>query len=296
MGNPLNSFLLIKSLTSDWKEVQNVISSSPSETFLANLTSQREGMKWPSDEDLNGAAVALLRLQDTYKLDTDDLAKGELNGVNYGTALKAHDCFELGRQSYNNGDHYHTLLWMKQALKKWEEETVKTVDRADILEYLAFSSYTQGNIRKALKWTNELLELRPDHPRAGGNKVYYESTLKSQGGSADRRKRGEDGLGDDDVEEALTVAEEMPQPEEVSDERKAYEQLCRGEDALTEKYKKELKCRYYHGHHPYLRIAPYKEETMFLKPRLVLYHDVLSDQEIHQIKTMATPNVSFRVK
>ena len=25
-------------------------------------------LKWPSDEDLNGAAVALMRLQDTYQV------------------------------------------------------------------------------------------------------------------------------------------------------------------------------------------------------------------------------------
>ena len=70
--------------------------------------------KWPSEEDLNGAAMALMRLQDTYKLNTEDLANGQLNGINYGSALSASDCFELGRQSCNIGDHYHTNLWMNQ--------------------------------------------------------------------------------------------------------------------------------------------------------------------------------------
>lgn len=40
-------------------------------------------MKFPSDEDLNGAAVALTRLQDTYKLDTAEIARGEINGIKY---------------------------------------------------------------------------------------------------------------------------------------------------------------------------------------------------------------------
>ena len=44
-------------------------------------------LKFPSDEDLNGAAVALTRLQDTYKLDTASVARGELNGVQYSTEL-----------------------------------------------------------------------------------------------------------------------------------------------------------------------------------------------------------------
>lgn len=40
-------------------------------------------LKFPSEEDLSGAAVALMRLQDTYNLDTSSIARGELNGVQY---------------------------------------------------------------------------------------------------------------------------------------------------------------------------------------------------------------------
>ena len=52
--------------------------------------------------------------------------------------------------------------------------------QGDILEYLAFTYYTQGNLRRALKYTNELLKVDPTHARAVGNKVYYEDTLKNQ--------------------------------------------------------------------------------------------------------------------
>ena len=58
-----------------------------------------------------------MRLQDTYRLDTSSLASGVLNGRHYGTALTAHDCFEIGRQTYNNGDYYHTNIWMEEALR-----------------------------------------------------------------------------------------------------------------------------------------------------------------------------------
>lgn len=51
--------------------------------FLGNITNYRKILKFPSDEDLNGAAVALMRLQDTYDLDTASVAKGQLNGVQY---------------------------------------------------------------------------------------------------------------------------------------------------------------------------------------------------------------------
>ena len=45
---------------------------------------------------------------------------------------------------------------------------------------MAFTYYTQGNLRRALKYTNELLKVDPTHTRAVGNKVYYEDTLKNQ--------------------------------------------------------------------------------------------------------------------
>ena len=72
------------------------------------------------------------RHQETYKLNTDDLAHGQLNGVTTGSILSAHDCFELGRQSYNSGDAGHTVEWMNQALKRWDEEDKKTVDKVAI--------------------------------------------------------------------------------------------------------------------------------------------------------------------
>ena len=36
---------------------------------------------FPTGEDLTGAAAALMRLQDTYKLDSKSMAKGEFGGI-----------------------------------------------------------------------------------------------------------------------------------------------------------------------------------------------------------------------
>lgn len=41
------------------------------------------GVKYPTLEDLTGAAQALTRLQETYHLDVKDLSEGKLNGVTY---------------------------------------------------------------------------------------------------------------------------------------------------------------------------------------------------------------------
>ena len=56
--------------------------------------------------------------------------------------ISAGDCFELGKQVYFLDDHYHSTLWMEEALRKWDEEAVKTADRAAILDFMAYS-YSQ---------------------------------------------------------------------------------------------------------------------------------------------------------
>ena len=50
-------------------------------------------------------------------------------------------------------------------------------------------------------------------------------------------------------------------------------------------------CRYKTNNHPLLLIAPVKEEEIYLDPYLVVYHNVISDQEVGVIQSIATPKV-----
>ncbi len=117
-------------------------------------------------------------------------------------------------------------------------------------------------MRRALRLTEDLLRLDPDHPRAAGNKVYYENSLKEEGGSVKKKGEsltrsqlnnrpggkipllpGEDLLGDSEDPNQFTVTEEEgdvndPMAVVGNDERAAYERLCRGEaieGVMTEK-------------------------------------------------------------
>jgi len=71
---------------------------------MQNLTQYRELLKFPTDEDLTGAATALIRLQDTYKLDTASVARGELNGIQYSTQLsgKRDLCSIISRKKFTH--------------------------------------------------------------------------------------------------------------------------------------------------------------------------------------------------
>lgn len=188
--NPINAYLLTKRLTNDWREIEQLMTSdNVGSQFIQNVTNYRDVLKFPTEEDLTGAANALIRLQDTYNLETSSLARGELNGVQYSTEMSSEDCFEIGRQMYNNRDYRHTILWMTEAINRLNNDS--RMPRSDVLEYLAFSTFKEGDVKSALEMTNELLEMVPDHQRAQGNKYYYEKELTKMNEKS--QLRGDDG-------------------------------------------------------------------------------------------------------
>lgn len=51
--------------------------------YLENVTHHRAFLQFPTAVDLSGAATALTRLQQMYKLNISHIANGILNGVKY---------------------------------------------------------------------------------------------------------------------------------------------------------------------------------------------------------------------
>lgn len=84
-----------------------------------------------------------------------------------GRGLSAQDCFEIGKAAYNARDYYHTLLWMQEAIDRLPLDRSGPKE-SDVLEYLAFALYHQGNPKRALSMTKRIVEIDPYHPRAEG--------------------------------------------------------------------------------------------------------------------------------
>ncbi|KAK6022880.1 tetratricopeptide repeat protein [Ostertagia ostertagi] len=251
------------------------------ESFIKNITENRirSQVKFPQDEDLSGAATAILRLQDVYRLDTTDLSNGIILGDKVAHRLTAHDAFEVGRAAYNQRDYYHTLTWMQTAMNRklsLEHENPKTIEEEEVLEYLAYSLYQQGNVRRALALTKRLAAIAPNHPRAKGNVKWYEDMLEGK-----------------DMEGELPPIVNKRVENDGIVERDAYEALCRGEAPPTPpEEEKKLYC-YYKMDRPYLRLAPIKVEILRLEPLAVLFKEVMSEYEAEVIKATATPKVSL---
>uniref|UniRef100_A0A3B4ZW38 procollagen-proline 4-dioxygenase n=1 Tax=Stegastes partitus TaxID=144197 RepID=A0A3B4ZW38_9TELE len=162
LGHPVNAFKLMKRLNTEWAELESLVLTDMTDVFISNLTIQRQN--FPNDDDQTGAAKALMRLQDTYQLDTNTISTGQLpvfsSGSSSATSLTVDDCYDLGKVAYSEADYYHTELWMVQALKQLDQgETSSSVDAVAVLDYLSYSVYQQGALETALDFTKRLLEL-----------------------------------------------------------------------------------------------------------------------------------------
>uniref|UniRef100_UPI00358E1340 prolyl 4-hydroxylase subunit alpha-1-like n=1 Tax=Myxine glutinosa TaxID=7769 RepID=UPI00358E1340 len=274
LGNPINAFHLVKRLNQGWSHLEQMVLQDTSEGFISNLTVQRQ--TFPTTEDQKGAAKALLRLQDTYMLSTKSMAKGDLPGVETPTLMSADDCFELGQDAYTAEDYTHTVSWMEEALHLLDNYNHSSTDKASILDYLSYSVYKQGDIPRALALTRNLIELDPNHVRATGNVRYYEFLVKQ--GKYNATKTNEN---------------EGNQHHSIGVERGRYEELCRGESiSMTPRRQSRLVCRYQDkAHHPQLTLAPVKEEEEWDRPRILRYHDIISEKEMVKVKALANPRL-----
>uniref|UniRef100_A0A665VES7 procollagen-proline 4-dioxygenase n=1 Tax=Echeneis naucrates TaxID=173247 RepID=A0A665VES7_ECHNA len=76
LAHPVNAYKLMKRLNTEWSELESLVLENPSDGFISNMSIHRQ--YFPDEEDETGAAKALMRLQDTYQLDSEAFSKGKL--------------------------------------------------------------------------------------------------------------------------------------------------------------------------------------------------------------------------
>uniref|UniRef100_A0A668B067 procollagen-proline 4-dioxygenase n=1 Tax=Myripristis murdjan TaxID=586833 RepID=A0A668B067_9TELE len=285
LAHPVNAYKLMKRLNTEWSELESLVLQDPSDGFISNMSVHRQ--YFPDEEDEKGAAKALMRLQDTYQLDSESFSKGKLPGVHSSAFLTVDDCYDMGKTAYNDADYYHAVLWMQQSLRQLDAGEEAVVSKADVLDYLSYSVYQMGDLPRAIELTRLLLVLTdPSHQRAGGNLRYFERLLSKQL---------------IELKQVYQPASEEPiqlgtyaRPKDHLPERETYEALCRGEGVkMTNARRSRLFCRYRDGNrNPRLLLKPVKEEDEWDSPHIVRYLDVLSHEEIEKIKELAKPRLA----
>ncbi|KFP51804.1 Prolyl 4-hydroxylase subunit alpha-3, partial [Cathartes aura] len=255
VDNPLLAFSLIKRLHSDWPNV--IYSDEATENTQALHAGFKEvEQELPGAEDLDGAARALMRLQDVYALSVKGMANGVFQRAGAGRPplyspgrrVSADDCFHVGKSllSVTAEVGWSVRAWdrMGQSGVGWNLEDRSSLE--DALDHLAFSYFMAGNISHALSLSKEFLHYDPSNQRVARNVAKYEKLLETGTAASAGPLRRPNGT--------------------RLQSRDAYEELCQRPGG-----------------------QPAKKETVRIRPYVALYHDFISDAEAETIKGLAGP-------
>jgi len=231
----------------------------------------------PSSEDVTGAATAILRLQQTYKMDARSFI--ELNSIHSGRPidLSLEEVYHIGRIAFTEGKVALTKQWMLLALEKSENETQQSdVGRdfpnyyVDIRDHLAYANFKLGLYSESLKYTKEILQWDKNNEDAKFNLAILNRKLESG--------------------QFKEYNPESEQEEYYLQQK--YEALCR--DALNRSnfisraFESRYRCGFFNKH-PLLVLRPVKYEVISLAPEIYLYYEMVSKLEARILKRLAFP-------
>ncbi|TNN05528.1 Prolyl 4-hydroxylase subunit alpha-2 isoform 1 [Schistosoma japonicum] len=313
LGNPINAYLTMKRLSSNWKsEISQLLDSVPNSyhngkdnvsdylnfTDAQNTTPMntiRSRVKQhtdmlPGDSDVSGAVDAILRLQSTYRLPASRVAYGHLIDNLSSPQLSAAQCLEVGKQAYSQGDFERSEEWFRVAydrlFDKLEEKLGFDTHGATMLsdeteeteptvgQILDHLAYSLGRQGRYAEALNVTRLLIEEEPT-------NERAINNEAYYVEQLDRGEGRLGPNPRSQATSKHDQ---------ETELYESLCRDENPFPTVPSHYLTCRYYTPH-AFYRIGPVKEETLYPDPRIVMWYDLIFPSEIEKIKDLATPRL-----
>lgn len=253
IGNPLQAYQLVKRLTIDWRSINEMFTQDKQWQEIKRLTQDYKSIM-PSDDDLHGAALAIVRLQDTYNLTETQLASGQIQDYSSSIQMTARDCLYLAKHAFNNAYYGHSLDWFEEALKR---------------------AYYEGNT------TASVSEIQPFYQMA--NQVVDQFRAENQGTSLDTYHIYMEASGSKEHSTKFKMLED-----DNEDYRK-YQALCRGEKRRTPAQEAPLKCYLRTNNHPLLYLSPIKVEVQNIKPYISIIHNLMSVKEADQIRELAAP-------
>lgn len=255
IGNPLQAFQLVKRLTIDWRSISDLFKQDQWNEVKRLTQDYKELM--PVDDDLHGAALAIVRLQDTYNLTESELAMGKIQEHATRVEMTARDCLYLAKHAFNNAYYDHSLDWFQEAMRRAYIEGNTTASINEIAPFFQMASQVVEQFRKE---TN------------GASLDTYHIYMEASGSREHSTKFK---MLDDDNE----------------DYRK-YQALCRGEKKRTPAQEAPLKCYLRHNNHPLLYIQPIKLEVHNIKPFISVIHNLMTVKEAKIIRELAAPQLS----
>lgn len=273
--NPLNAFLLIKRATSDVKLIEEKFPEKSKE-FLEFIKKFQ-----PEDADLSGAVDGLLRLQTVYKLKTEDFANGIIDGEKTRSELTPHDLFIIGEEAFKLDNHdFFVKDYFNLALKLVNDgkDVENEVVESEALFYLAMTYNKTGDYENALQTINDLIIKSPDRIDFKNLSQMFSENFK--------KFKNSNFFQFDPLYDTFVKNNQYTKDKEML----LFSQVCRGIATKTLEEQSKLHCRY-SSTNSYTKLARFKIEEANLDPYLIVFIDVLSDDEVDILKRVAKSKI-----
>ena len=235
----------------------------------------------PTYEDLTGAVEGLLRLQFIYKLKSFDFANGVIDGKVTRKPLSPHDLFVLGTEALKLedqlyfADEYMRLSW---ECVKIGVDVDNEVNEDCLLLNLVRGQKLSGDFEGAIKTMDYFINKHPEFPENAAIRSILKASHEEHGTTAIVRV---DPYNEYFVPDGIFSAVK---------ENIIYSQVCRGNLTKSIQELSQLHCKYV-SNSPFSKLARFKMEEANLEPYIVLFIDVLSDDEIKFIQEKSKPKV-----
>lgn len=270
--NPLNAFLLIKSLTFD---IELIKSHGIKNLENFNLSSFDFGI---DNAEIDGAVEGLIKLQETYRLKTSDLAAGVVDGEKTRPPLSVEDLALIGLKAFQLNIIKYPIDYLNLALNDLPK--LDQIDRAYVNETFLLQTAMQAfdrmkDYKSALTIAEKLLLKNPND----NNRLWIDRLSKlsqNQGAIIDPYPNEFNKTGKYSYEKETIL----------------FNKICRDEYGVSQEELAKLRCGY-RTTNAFTKIAPFKFEEAKLSPYIIVFHDILSDAEIEALKILTKPK-SYR--
>lgn len=273
ISNPIHAYKMMKRFAVDWQLIEKDLQTDEWSEVEFMLKKKRLGNVIPREEDLHGAAQALIRLQDVYELDIRDISKGDLGSGRQRmltkAQLSAQDCLFMGKHCFNSGSLARSLEWFEEAWIMAGMEGNRTLKQEQVQSFLDHA----GKVHDTKVLKGERTEVGQLFPKP----VYEEPPTEQRMKMINSQKQI--------IKKNLTSLVKYDEAIDIP----RFNALCRGEELRPLNYVAKLKCYLKHNNDPFYRLNPFKEEVVHLEPGIWVYHDVASALDTDAIRSTAAP-------
>lgn len=264
--NPLNSFLLIKRLSYDFEYTVNSLKQIIND-FHDNLQNDMLPMS-----DFEGAVNGFLRLQKTYDLKSIDLANGVIEDEKFRKPLTVDDLYALGKYMVKYDTQFgQEYLSLAVNINKNSRE----METFELLEELLKSYRESRKFDKAISTVDEMLKLKSDNEALEELKTELEIAALLE----------EDNI-KDKLDEDISGSHYTAKKDSI-----LISETCMGLRQQNATAKSKLYC-FMQSKTNFTKIAPFKVEVLNIDPYVVVFYDVVSDEEIKTLQKISAIRLS----